>query len=303
MKTRHRTFAVVAALAASACGVSEQKYGQAVHDAENARNEREQCSADLESARALIDDAYQKAAERQMVLEARDKSLASNERELQYRQTRIDGATAENAELRKELERLGKNVDAMLAEKGVLSGALADTKARLEALRRSEAVAESRAALFRELALRFHKMVDAGQLAVVLRQGRMVIRLPNDVLFDSGQTIIKPEGREALGLVASVLQTIAGRRFQVAGDTDNVPIQTARFPSNWELSTARAVEVVRFLIAHGMAPDLLSATGYGEFDPVASNDSEAGRRQNRRIEIVLQPNIDELVAVPESAQP
>ncbi len=101
-------------------------------------------------------------------------------------------------------------------------------------------------------------MVDAGQLAVVLRQGRVVIRLPNDVLFDPGQTVIEPEGREAPVLVASVLQTIPARRFQVAGDTDNVPIQTARFPSNRELSTARAVEVVRFLVAHGMAPGLLS---------------------------------------------
>ncbi|HVW29636.1 MAG TPA: OmpA family protein [Polyangiaceae bacterium] len=300
MKSECWTLAILFALGASACGVSQQKYGQAVRDAANARNAREQCSADLESALAASADANSKAAEAQMLVDSRDKALEANARELQFRQARIDGATAENIELRKELERQGRNVDAMLAEKGTLAGALADTKARLEELRKSEAAIESRAALFRQLALRLHKMVDAGQLAVVLRQGRMVIRLPNDVLFDSGQTVIKSEGREALALVASVLQTIPARRFQVAGDTDNVPIQTARFPSNWELSTARAVEVVRFLTAHGMAPELLSASGYGEFDPIAPNDTEAGRRQNRRIEIVLQPNIDELVGVPEA---
>ena len=95
-----------------------------------------------------------------------------------------------------------------------------------------------------------------------------------------------------------MLGMFQGRHFQVAGDTDNVPIQTARFPSNWELSTARAVEVVRFLVARGMHADMLSAAGFGEFDPVLSNDTAEGRTTNRRIEIVLQPNVDELVAVP-----
>jgi chemotaxis protein MotB len=98
--------------------------------------------------------------------------------------------------------------------------------------------------------------------------------------------------------VAVIFRSIGDRKFQVAGDTDNVPIHTERFPSNWELSTARAVEVVRYLIAQGVRPDVLSAAGYGEFDPVASNDDASSRARNRRIEITLQPNIDELVAVP-----
>ena len=86
-------------------------------------------------------------------------------------------------------------------------------------------------------------MIDAGQLKVVIRDGRMLIALPNDVLFDSGKTDIKPDGQAALAKVAQVLATIADRNFLVAGHTDDVPIHTARFPSNWELSTARAVEV------------------------------------------------------------
>jgi chemotaxis protein MotB len=80
----------------------------------------------------------------------------------------------------------------------------------------------------------------------------------------------------------------------VAGHTDDVPIHTSRFPSNWELSTARAVEVTKFLIQSGMRPDVLGAAGYGEFDPVTANDSTDHRGQNRRIEIVLLPNIAEL---------
>jgi chemotaxis protein MotB len=73
--------------------------------------------------------------------------------------------------------------------------------------------------------------------------------------------------------VAKVLATIPDRNFLVAGDTDNVPIHTSRFPSNWELSTARAVEVTKFLIVNGMRPQVLAAAGYGEFDPVAPNDT------------------------------
>jgi chemotaxis protein MotB len=122
----------------------------------------------------------------------------------------------------------------------------------------------------------------------------MLIALPNDVLFDSGKTDIKADGQAALTDVAKVLATIPDRNFLVAGDTDNVPIHTARFPSNWELSTARAVEVTKFLIANGMRPQVLAAAGYGEFDPVAPNDSADHQAQNRRIEIVLQPNLADL---------
>jgi chemotaxis protein MotB len=154
--------------------------------------------------------------------------------------------------------------------------------------------------LFRELALKLRKMVDAGELKISLRDGRMVLQLPNEVLFDSGRTDLKPAGKDALSSIAQVLKTIEKRQLQVAGHTDNVPIQNSAFASNWELSCARALAVVHFLIAQGVPPDLLSAAGYGPFDPAASNDNPTGRQANRRTEIVLQPNIDELVAVPET---
>jgi chemotaxis protein MotB len=131
------------------------------------------------------------------------------------------------------------------------------------------------------------------------RNGRLVLQLPNDVLFDSGQTGLKPAGKGAVMQVAHVLATVPGRSFQVAGHTDNVPIDSARFPSNWELATARAVEVVKLFVSQGVDPKALSAAGYGEFDPMASNDAPDGRAKNRRIEITLQPNLDELATAPE----
>jgi chemotaxis protein MotB len=295
---------VGAALALAGC-VSEGQYDAAVKDQQQARaeaqrahDEDQQRAADLAKARAQIDQLNASIQDLQARAAERDKALASEQGSARDLRAKLDGAIAENEQLRKELARLGTNADTLLAEKGSLASALSNAKARLEELRKAQAAADARAALFKQLALKFQKMIDAGELKVALRNGRMVIELPNDVLFDTGQTAIKPAGKQALTKIAAVLRTISDRHFQVAGDTDNVPIDTPQFPSNWELSTGRAVQVVHFLLAQGMRPDLLSAAGYGEFDPVGSNEAAEGRARNRRIEITLQPNIDELVSVP-----
>jgi chemotaxis protein MotB len=146
-------------------------------------------------------------------------------------------------------------------------------------------------------------MIDAGQLKVAIRNGRMLIQLPNDVLFESGKTDIKPDGKATLAQVAPVLAGISDRSFLVAGHTDDVPIHSGRFPSNWELSTARAVEVTRLLIADGMRAQVIAAAGYGEFDPVVANDSTDHRAQNRRIEIVLEPNLSDLPSLDDVSKP
>ncbi len=288
---------LLAALSTGAC-VSQERYDLAVKDAASERARADKLATDLATSRGEIErlnDAVKKA---QAASADRDRTVASLESSQKDFQTKLDAATAENQQLRTELTRLGKNADELLSQKGVLASALADAKSRLDELRKAQAAAESRTKLFKELALKFQRMVDAGQLKVALRNGRMVLQLSNDVLFDSGRTDIKPAGQAALAQVAKVLRTIPDRHFQVAGDTDNVPIRTGRFPSNWELSTRRAVEVVHFLVAQGMRPEALSAAGYGAFDPIAANDNDAGRQKNRRIEITLEPNINELVSVP-----
>jgi chemotaxis protein MotB len=135
-------------------------------------------------------------------------------------------------------------------------------------------------------------LIDGGQLAVAIVRGRMVIQLPQDVLFASGSATLGAEGRRTLSEVGSVLADLGDRTFQVEGHTDNVPIATAQFPSNWELSSARALSVVRVLVEAGVPSTNLSGAGYGEYQPVAANDDQAGRRLNRRIEIVMLPNLD-----------
>ena len=209
-------------------------------------------------------------------------------------QKHLDDGTQLVTTLKQRLEKLGQNVDKLVKERGSLTQAMADTAARLEQLRKEEVAAEARAATFRNLVAKLHSMIDSGQLKVVIRNGRMIIALPNDILFDSGRTEVKAAGRAALASVAQVLATVPDRNFLIAGHTDNVPIHTELFPSNWELSTRRAVEVVHYLVAQGMNPKTLAAAGYGEFDPIVDNETVERRAQNRRSEIVLHPNLADL---------
>ncbi len=271
---------VAAALVAGGC-VTTKAYDKKVAELDALRAAHDKAAADREQAlKAQLDDA--------------NAHLKQARAERDALQKKLDDAQALVMDLKQRLEKLGQNVDKLAHEKGQLDATLADAKARLDELRKQKQAAEARAQTFRNLVAQLRSMIDAGQLKVIIRDGRMIIALPNDVLFDSGKTAIKPDGQAALAEVAKVLAGIGDRHFLVAGHTDDVPIHTSRFPSNWELSTARAVEVVKFLVDKGMKPEVLAAAGYGQFDPVAPNDSPEHRAQNRRIEIVLQPNLANL---------
>ncbi len=115
----------------------------------------------------------------------------------------------------------------------------------------------------------------------------LVVSLREVGFFDSGDATLLPEGRATLTRIAHVLVE-KGFQIRVEGNTDNVPIHTGRFKSNWELSTARATEVVALLVEqHDFNPTLVSAAGYSEYRPVASNNSEEGRKQNRRVDLII----------------
>ncbi|MDB4988589.1 MAG: Flagellar motor rotation protein MotB [Myxococcaceae bacterium] len=192
------------------------------------------------------------------------------------------------------LKEMGDN-NAALAERLNIAGTEKGTLERaLEELRAREKQAQSRLAVFTEMLNKFKAMIDSGKLRVRVVRGRMVVELAENILFDSGRSDLKKEGQDALIQVASVLASIDNRDFQIAGHTDNIPIKSAKFPSNWELSTARAVVVTKFLSEKGVDPNRVSAAGYADTQPVAANTDAEGRKQNRRIEIVLQPNLDEL---------
>jgi chemotaxis protein MotB len=184
-----------------------------------------------------------------------------------------------------EASRLANLLSAQGAEAQRLRG-------RLDQLSSIEQEIRERNRIYEEVLGRFRSLIDAGRLSVSISRGRLVINLPQDILFASGSATLGRDGRQTVAEVASVLAEIKDRRFQVEGHTDNVPISTAQFPSNWELSAARALSVVKILVEQGVAPDNVSGAGYGEHHPVATNSTPDGRRLNRRIEIVMLPNLD-----------
>lgn len=201
-------------------------------------------------------------------------------------------------ELQANLDDANASLSMFESKTGGLEAALKATKSELEELRRQRVRAEKRLVQYRNLAKKLAGMVASGKLSVKVRNGKMVIQLANAILFQSGKANLKKDGEAALGELATVLISISKRDFLVSGHTDNVPMRSGRFKSNWELSTARAVNVVTFLQNSGVSPKVMAAAGYGEFDPVASNENDEGKASNRRIEIVLMPNLDELPGLP-----
>lgn len=131
------------------------------------------------------------------------------------------------------------------------------------------------------------------QHVVALRMGRdgLVISLREAGFYDSGSALPHAQSKQTLNQIAATLATTP-YDIRVEGHTDNMPIHTAQFASNWELSTARATELARsFILDHGFAPGRLSAAGYAEFHPVATNDTADGRGQNRRVDIIVLPRV------------
>jgi chemotaxis protein MotB len=138
-----------------------------------------------------------------------------------------------------------------------------------------------------------HEEIKKGDITVTRVMNKLSVNLVEKILFDSGSAKIKPKGLKVLDRVGGILKSVTDKQIRIEGYTDNVPIGsrlTEKFPTNWELSTARAVNVVRYLSGPvGVPPQWLSAGGYADNHPVASNDTNEGRAQNRRIEIVLLP--------------
>ncbi|MGB5266328.1 MAG: OmpA family protein [Polyangiales bacterium] len=188
---------------------------------------------------------------------------------------------------KKDKANLDKLVKGYTGEINAMEAALAEAAAR-------EARAAKRLAEYNSMLKQLKSMIDSGKLKVRIVRNKMVIELPEAVLFASGSAKLKTEGVRVLAELGPVLASIKGREFQVGGHTDNKPIRTKRFPSNWELSGARALDVGKLLVEYGVPANRLSAAAYGDTQPVADNDTPEGRALNRRIEIALQPNLDEL---------
>lgn len=165
---------------------------------------------------------------------------------------------------------------------------------------------------YNDLLKRFKALIDAGKLSVKIVDGRMVVALRSDVLFASGSSTLSQEGATSIREVAVLLAQIPEGSFQVEGHTDNVPIKITEDTSgeakpkgaklapvgvafsNWELASARAITVVKTMVDAGLPATRVSAASYGDSKPIASNDIPEGKAQNRRIEIVVVPDLSKL---------
>jgi chemotaxis protein MotB len=131
------------------------------------------------------------------------------------------------------------------------------------------------------------KEVEKGQLQVKQYRNMLSVDLAEQIFFDSGSATLKEGGKDVLKKVGGALKGYENKIIRVVGHTDNVPVLKSPFPSNWDLSVARATTVVRFLQEVGVKPERMIAAGRGEYNPVAPNDTPEGRQKNRRIEIML----------------
>ncbi len=143
------------------------------------------------------------------------------------------------------------------------------------------------AAISRQVARDLQPLIDQGLIKVKQNDLWVEIEIKSSILFPSGSAQLSPKARQVLRKIAGILKGFPNQ-IQVEGFTDNVPIRTRAFPSNWELSAARAASVVHLFTQAGLSPKRLAAIGYGQYKPIASNDTAAGRSKNRRISIVVQ---------------
>lgn len=263
-----------AALALGGCGHSEDEWQQAQRDIAKLK-------ADLDAANKRHQDDEAQYAQDQQTIQ----------------------------DLQAKLKDLGVGLSKSEEEKAKLKTAMAEYEARLKQL-------DDMKAKFKDLKSRLDKLTGAG-LNVLIRHNKMVIQLPGDVLFDSGKDSLKPEGKKILKQVADIIRsdtTLSQRDFQVAGHTDKEPY-SGQFIDNWGLSLMRARTVLAFLVSPDKGPDArgnpsggaldpthFAAAGYGSMDPAeGSVDAQTSdqERHNRRVELVLQPDVAEMLNLKE----
>lgn len=232
--------------------------------------------------------------------------LARTQKELADTRAKLGAANSDNEKLKGENQTYKERIAQLEGENAQLTAQIDDlakqqglSSKELAELRAEKAKRDAELKVYKDLFSKLKALVDAGTIEVMFRKGRMVVKLSDAILFDSGKTKLRPEGLAAVQQLAPALKSVGDREFLVSGHTDNIPIKTARFKSNWELSTARAVVMVDTLIENGYPAAQLGAAGFGEFDPVADNSTPESRAQNRRIEIVLMPLLGDIPGMQE----
>ncbi|HUE45241.1 MAG TPA: OmpA family protein [Aestuariivirgaceae bacterium] len=234
------------------------------------QEEKAQESRALQRQRAALEQQLQDLQSQLSALEGQRSSLQQQKTSLEQEKGTLEQT---KAALEREQARLRAQNEALESQRSQLMSASQQSQAQYDAL-----VAD------------LNQELQKGELQVRRYKDMLTVDVAEQLFFDSGRAALKESGKEVLKKVAEAMKTYEDKAIRVVGHTDDVPIAKSWqkvFPSNWELSAARATTVVRFLQDSGIAPERLIATGRAEYAPVAPNDSAEGRQKNRRIEITL----------------
>jgi chemotaxis protein MotB len=263
MRKERTLLAVVAilALAMGGCSVMGSTYTKKVNEADSLAKEL-----------AALQGKHGELSAENSALKARVESLTG---ELK---AKSDSTSQTIAELRQQ-------VAALEIENARL-------KTDIAALQKSREESQKASKTYEDLLQKMKGEIDRGQMTISELKGKLTVNMVDAILFDSGKAEVKPEGQAILQKIVSIVKDVKDRAIRVEGHTDNVPIigmLAKKYPTNWELSAARAINVARTLQEQGIDPAQLSTAAYGEYKPVAGNDTPEGKAKNRRIEIVLVP--------------
>jgi len=259
---------VICSFSISGCLVAESKYLKKVAEA---NTQAEELASLQQKHKDLIDD-------RDQLKEA------------------FANATRKNEELDKVLKSksddLSKTISDMRQKNANLEAENTKLKGNLAELKKKEEKVESESNTYKQLMQEMKGEIAQGQVTISELKGKLTLDVVDKILFASGQSEVTKEGLAVLKRVIDILKNVTDKAIRIEGHTDNVKIKghlAKQYPTNWELSAARAINVTKYLQQQGIDPALLSATAFGEYKPIANNTDSEGRAKNRRIAIILLP--------------
>ena len=263
---------VLLAAGLSACSVMQGTYQKKVDEGDT-----------LTKRLAALQKKHDDLAAENAVLKARYEGLLAD----------LAGMTLQMDKLTTDLAYVTDQRDKVAGDKADLDAENAKLKAENATLVKArEEQVQKVSSTYESLLEKMKSEISKGQVTISELKGKLTVNMVDSILFDSGKAEVKKGGLEILGKVISILKDVKDKAIRIEGHTDNVQISrnlAQRYPTNWELSAARAINVARYLQDEGIDPGQLSAVAYGEWKPVATNDTAEGKAKNRRIEINLVP--------------
>ncbi len=262
------------ALSLSGCLVAESRFLKKVEEADSLTKELidlKQKHEQLTAANTALKAEYEK-------LNGKTAGLTKDKQELE------EVLKAKSDTLSRSISDLRQKVDALEAENSALKNEI------IELQKVKEEKVKEVSSTYEKLLQNMKSEIAQGQVTISELRGKLTVNMEAAILFDSGKAEVKQDGLAILNKMVDTLKSVNDRAIRIEGHTDNVQIigaLTRIFPTNWELSAARAINVARYLQQQGLDPAVLSAAAFGEYKPVADNNTKEGRAKNRRIEITL----------------